>query len=49
MPWWGVLLICIVFCVWTMFSILIGAAIHKTAVERSQKVMSLEEWLRRDA
>ena len=22
---------------------------HKTAVERSQKVMSLEEWLRRDA
>lgn len=45
MPWWGVMIVCIVFCIWSVFCMLLGAAIMKTGYDK--KRMSLEDTLRK--
>lgn len=36
-PWWGVLVACILFSIWTLICFLVGAAVKDTVIKKTSE------------
>jgi hypothetical protein len=36
-PWWGVILACVLFSLWTLICFMVGAAVKDTVIKKEQQ------------